>query len=140
MSKREFFLRITTYILFIVGVGQLALSQIHVTAATKIFDNQIGFYLFIFMIFGLTTGFNAVLVEKPGSLVSLLVSGILSAVGGYIYLQILQADVLQQDQLTLAEVGDSVRMVSVSIVIYFVGSILVSVLSWPDVKHASQHG
>ena len=56
MSKREFFLRIVTGILLLVGVGHLAVSQIHIAAITKIFANQIGFYLFVFVIFGLTTG------------------------------------------------------------------------------------
>ena len=91
MTKREFFLRIATYILFIVGVGQLAISQIHIAATTKIFANQIGFYLFVFMIFGLTTGFNAVLIEKPRSVVLLLVSGALTAWGGIVYLRLLLA-------------------------------------------------
>ena len=72
MSKREFFLRIVTGILLLVGVGHLAVSQIHIAAITKIFANQIGFYLFVFVIFGLTTGFNAVLIEKPFSVVSLI--------------------------------------------------------------------
>lgn len=140
MSRRQFFLRILTAILFIVGVGQLAFSYVHVEAATKIFANQIGLYLFLFIIFGLTTGFNAVLIEKPRSIVSLLVSGLLGSWGGLVYLRLLQADVLQQEKLTMADVENSFRMVAVSIVIYLVGSIVVSVLSWPDVKEATLRG
>ncbi len=136
MTKREFFLRIATYILFIVGVGQLAISQIHIAATTKIFANQIGFYLFVFMIFGLTTGFNAVLIEKPRSVVLLLVSGALTAWGGIVYLRLLLADVAAQEQLTLADVGQSYDLVVFSLVVYVVGAIVVSVLSWPDVKTA----
>ena len=136
MTKREFFLRIATYILFIVGVGQLAISQIHIAATTKIFANQIGFYLFVFMIFGLTTGFNAVLIEKPRSVVLLLVSGALTAWGGIVYLRLLLADVAAQEQLTLADVGQSYDLVVFSLVVYVVGAIVVSALSWPDVKAA----
>lgn len=139
MTKREFFLRILTGILLIMGVGQLAISQVHIEAATKIFANQIGFYLFVFMIFGLTTGFNAVLIEKPISILSLIVSSILSAVGGVVYLRLLQADVLRQEQLTMADVNDSFRLVLFSVIVYLVGSILVSLLSWPDVRAASQN-
>lgn len=138
MTKREFFLRVVTIILFIVGVGQLAISQIHIAAATKIFANQIGLYLFMFIIFGLTTGLNAVLIDKPRSVVSLIGSSILGSWGGLIYLQLLQADVLRQEQLTMADVNDSFRLVVASIFIYFVGSIIVSVLSWPDVKAAAE--
>ena len=139
MTKREFFLRIVTGIMLIVGVGHLAISQIHISAITKIFANQIGFYLFVFIIFGLTTGFNAILVEKPFSVVSLIGSAILSAIGGFIYLRLLQADVLEQEKLAMADVSDSFQLVAVSIGIYLVGAIIVSVLSWPDVKAASEN-
>ncbi|MEM7114621.1 MAG: hypothetical protein AAF614_19445 [Chloroflexota bacterium] len=137
MTKRELFLRFASIILFIVGVGQLAISQIHIAATTKIFANQIGIYLFLFIIFGLTTGINAVLIEKPMSLVSFVGSSILGSWGGIVYLRLLQADVIRQEQLTMADVNDSFRIVAASIVIYLVGAIIVSVLSWPDVKKAS---
>lgn len=136
MMRREFFLRILTALLFIVGIAQLAMSEIHISAATKVFANQIGLYLFLFIIFGLTTGFNAVLIEKPRSIVSLIFSGAMAAWGGIVFLRLLQADIVRQEQLTMADVGQSFQMVSVSIVIYLVGSILVSFLSWPDVKAA----
>ncbi len=139
MTQREFFIRIVAGILLIVGVGQLAISQIHIEAITKVFANQIGFYLFLFMIFGLTTGFNAVLIEKPLSIASLIGSAILSSVGGFIYLRILQAEVVTQEQLTMGDINDSFRYVAFSIVVYLVGAILVSFLSWPDVKASSQH-
>ena len=137
MTKRELFLQITSILLFIVGVGQLAISQIHIAATTKIFANQIGIYLFLFVIFGLTTGINAVLIEKPMSLVSFVGSSILGSWGGIVYLRLLQEDVIRQEQLTMADVNDSFRIVAASIVIYLVGAIIVSVLSWPDVKKAS---
>ena len=139
MTQREFFLRITAGILLIVGVGQLAISQIHIEAITKIFANQIGFYLFLFIIFELTTGFNAVLVEKPLSVVSLIASAILSSLGGFIYLRLLQTEIVTQEQLTMADVSDSFRYVVFSIVVYLVGAIIVSFLSWPDVRAASQN-
>ena len=137
MTKRELFLQITSIILFIVGVGQLAISQIHIAATTKIFANQIGIYLFLFVIFGLTTGINAVLIEKPVSLISFIGSSILGSWGGFVYLRLLQEDVIRQEQLTMADVNDSFRIVTASIVIYLVGTLIVSVLSWPDVKKAS---
>ena len=139
MTTRELTLRILTAILFIVGVGQLAISQVHIAAAAKIFANEIGLYLFIFIIFGLTTGFNAVLIEKPFSIVSLLVSSVFASVGGFVYLRLLQADVAQQEQLTMADVNNSFQLVVASTVIYLVISIIVSILSWPDVKAASHN-
>ncbi|MGB1249527.1 MAG: hypothetical protein ACPG8W_02775 [Candidatus Promineifilaceae bacterium] len=136
MSKREFALRIMTLSLFVVGVGQVAGSQIHVQAATKIFANQIGIYLFLFIIFGLTTGFNAMLIETPRSLISFVFSSAMATVGGFVYLRLLQADVAKQEALTLIDVYDSWRLVIAAIVIYSVGLIAVPLLSWPDVKDA----
>ena len=134
---RTILLRILTIILFILGVGHLAMSQIHIAAATKIFANQIGLYLFIFIIFGLTTGLNALLIEKPRSLILLIVSSVIGSWGGFIYLRLLQADVVRQEQLTMADVNDSFLLVAASIIIYLVGSIVVSFLSWPDIKAAA---
>lgn len=134
---RPIILRILTIVLFIVGVGQLALSQIHIVASTKIFANEIGLYLFMFIIFGLTTGFNAVLIETPRSVLSLIFSGLVAAGSGFIYLRLLQADVISQDALTMADVNDSFRLVVAAMVIYLIGAIVVPLLSWPDVKAAA---
>ncbi len=137
MNKRAFFLRIMTGLLFIVGLGQLAGSQIHIQAVTKIFANQIGIYLFMFIIFGLTTGFNAVLLETPRSLLSFIFSSIMATIGGIVYLRILQADVAQQDALTLADVSQSWRLVIAAVTLYAVGLFVVPALSWPDIKSPS---
>ena len=62
----------------------------------------------------------------------------LMAVGsGIIYLRILQADVLQQENLTLADVNQSWRFVIFALVIYAIGIVAIPLLSWPDVKLAS---
>lgn len=136
---RTFLLRIVSGILLITGVGQLAMAQIHVEAITKIFANQIGFYLFLFIIFGLTTGFNAVLLEKPRSLISFVVSGVIAVSSGFVFLQLMQADVVRQDALTMADVSQSWQMAIASIVIYGVGTLLLPFLSWPDLKLASSN-
>lgn len=131
------FARVIAIVLFLVGIGQLAMSHIHIEAITKIFANQIGIFLFIFIIFGLTTGFNAILVEKPRSLFLLLLSSMLATWGGIVYIRLLQADVAQQEKLLMADVSQSFWMVVSAVFVYFVGSITMSILSWPDVKAAA---
>ena len=133
---RPIILRILTIFVFIVGVGQLALSQIHILASTKIFASQIGLFLFIFIIFGLTTGFNAILIETPRSVLSLIVSGVIASVSGVIYLRLMQADVAKQDALTMADVSDSWQLAIAAIGVYIVAAIVVPLLSWPDVRDA----
>ena len=131
-------LKLLSVIVLIAGVGNLAASQIHVGTITKIFDNRIGIFLFLFIIFGMTTGFNGMLIDKFRSLISLIVSGLLASGSGFIYLRILEADVASQDKLTMADVSQSHQIVIVSIVIYLIGALVLPVLSWPDVKLASR--
>lgn len=136
---RPFLQKIVAIILCITGVGQLAISFIHVEAITKIFANQIGFFLFLFIIFGLTTGINAVLLEKPSSLISFIFSGVVAVVSGYVYLNIMQTDVARQDTLTMAEVSQSWQIVIASMAIYGIGTLILPILSWSDLKIAASN-
>ena len=129
--------RIMAIILCITGVGQLAISYIHIDTITKIFANQIGIYLFLFIIFGLTTGINAVLLEKPRSLISFIFSGIVAVASGFVYLQLVEADVARQDALTMADVSQSWQIVIASMAIYGIGTLLLPILSWSDLKIAA---
>lgn len=136
---RPFLQRLVAVILCITGVGQLAIAQIHVGTITKIFANQIGIYLFLFIIFGLTTGINAVLLEKPRSLISFIFSGVVAVASGFVYLRLVEADVARQDALTMAEVGQSWQIVIASMVIYGIGTLILPFLSWPDLKLATSN-
>ena len=133
---KNIILKIIVAIVLINGVGELALSQVHILAVTKLFVTEIGLYLFLFIIFGLTTAFNGLLLDKPRGVILLVVSGAIAAGAGFVYLRLLQADVAKQTTLTMADVQTSAMLVAVSIVIYLGGSILISVLSWNDLKTA----
>lgn len=133
---KNIILKIIVAIVLINGIGEMALSQVHILAVTKLFVTEIGFYLFLFIIFGLTTAFNGLLLDKPRGVILLVVSGAIASGAGFIYLRLLQADVAKQTTLTMADVQTSAMLVAVSIVIYLGGSILISVLSWNDLKTA----
>lgn len=133
---KDILLKLATGIVFLTGVGDLAASQVHVGASTKIFANQIGIYLFLFIIFGLTTAFNAVLLEKMRSVFFFVLSGLIATGAGYIYLGLLRADVAAQERLTMADVQTSFTMVVVSMVVYAVGVIVIPVLKWEEIKLA----
>ena len=66
---KDILLKVAVGIMLINGLGQLALSQVHILAITKLFANQIGVYLFLFVIFGLTASFNAFSLEKRRSII-----------------------------------------------------------------------
>jgi hypothetical protein len=131
---KNIILKIIVAIVLINGIGELALSQVHILATTKLFATEIGIYLFLFIIFGLTTAFNGLLLDKRRGVILLVVSGVIAAGAGFIYLRLLQADVAAQATLTMEDVRTSALLVAASIVIYLVGSILISVLSWGNLK------
>lgn len=133
---KHIILKIIVGIVLLNGIAQLALSQVHILAATKLFATEIGIYLFLFIIFGLTTAFNGFLLDKRKGVVLLIVSGAIASGAGFVYLRLMQADVAAQAALTMEDVRTSAIAVGVSIVIYLVGSILISVLSWDELKTA----
>jgi len=105
-------------------------------AITKLFANEIGVYLFMFVIFGLTATFNAFSLEKRRSIIFFSVSCWVTAVFGYVYLTLMQTDVAAQDALTMADVRTSWLLIVTSIGIYLVGSLVIPWLSWGNVKTA----
>lgn len=133
---KEWILRILRGIALINAFGQLALSQIHIEAITKIFVKEIGFYLFFFIIFCLLTGFNTYLSENRRGLVLLVLSNWVTVIAGGIYLRILQTDVANQDVLTLADVQFSWMLAIAAVVICLVNSVAIPYLSWGQVKNS----
>lgn len=45
--------KITKILIFIAGLSQLVLSQVHIAAISKLFVREVGFYLFMFILFGI---------------------------------------------------------------------------------------
>lgn len=133
---REWALKIVVGIMLLSALGELAMSQIHIQAITKIFANEIGIYLFLFIIFGLTTAFNAYILEKRSGLILLTLSGLMAVGAGYVYLMLMQTDVAAQDALTMADVRTSWLLVSISMGTYLVGVLVIPVLAWGSLKEA----
>jgi len=131
---KEWMLKIAVGIILINGLGELALTQIHILAITKLFVNEIGLYLFMFIIFGITATFNVLSLKKRRNIIFFSISCWVTAVFGYIYLTMMQTDVAAQDTLTMADVQTSWLLMIVSIGIYLVGSLVIPWLSWGNVK------
>ncbi len=131
---KEWILKAAIGIVLVNGLGELALSQIHILAITKLFANEIGIYLFMFIIFGITAAFNALSLERRRNIILFTVSCWVTAVFGYIYLTLMQTDVAAQNTLTMADVQTSWLLIAISIGIYLVGSLVIPWLSWGNVK------
>ena len=134
---KDIVLKTAVAILLITSLGQLAASQIHILAITKIFANQIGFYLFLFIIFGLTTAFNAQLLNNKRRGLGLFIGSRILAIGaGYIYMNLMQTDVAAQKAITMADVQNSWLLVGGSIAIYVIGLLVISLITLTSSKPA----
>ena len=130
----EWILKILRGIALVNAFGQLALSQIHISVITKVFAKEIGFYLFFFIIFCLLTGFNTFLLEKYKSIVFFAFINWITVAAGYIYVQILQTDVANQQALSIEDVQVSLILVLAAIAICIINSFAIPFLSWGQVK------
>lgn len=131
---KELLLKFAIGIAFVNALGQLAGSQIHILAITKLFPREIGIILFMFIIFGLVTGFNVFLLDKKRGILFFAFSSCVTAGAGFIYLNILQKDVAAQETLTMVDVQQSWMLMIISIGIYLVGSLLIPLLGWSDAR------
>lgn len=137
---KDLVLKLIVGLLLVSALGELAMSQIHIQAITRIFANEIGIYLFLFIIFGITTAFNAYLLENRTSLIVFTATGLLTLGTGYLYLTTMQTDVAAQQILTMTDVRTSWILISISMGIYLVGLLVVPVLAWGKTKDAGLRG
>ena len=131
---RDWILKIFLGFALVNAFGELAIAQIHILAITKVFAKEIGFYLFLFIIFCLVTGFNALLLERYTGIIFFAFLNWITAGAGYIYLRILQSDIVSQQNLTFAEVRLSWLLVVISISICLINSVAIPLLSWDNAK------
>ncbi len=133
LTWKEIVLKGIIAVVLLTGIGGLAVSQVHILTITKLFVREIGFYLFLFVIFGLTTSFNTFLLDKRRGIIFFVLSGWFAAAAGIVYVQLLQADVADQASLALADVQTSFYIVIASIAVYMIASLAVPILSWGNV-------
>lgn len=123
--------RFLNYIIMIMGftaLFQLAISQVHIKTITKIFSPEIGFYLFLFMIFGLVTLFNLTSIKKSrNDILFAFISALLVFVG-VVYSRILLNNYRIHESITYNDIYFSLYMIIISMVIYGVGTITILVI------------
>lgn len=113
----------------IAGLGNLAISQIHIGVMTDSFMNEIGFYFFLFIIFGLVAFMNAMNMRKDtsgiGNSILTLILGFAASGAGGVYIKLLLDDIAIGKLLTASDIALSKNIVMASIIVYFLGSIII---------------
>lgn len=122
---KEKLLNITIYVTCTMALLQLVLSQMHISVITKVFATDVGFYFFLFIIFGLVTVFNMKNVKNSNNSILLIICSAIAIVVGIKYIHILLDDVSQGKLLTYNDIVGSLYNVIASIIIYGVGTVTV---------------
>lgn len=121
---REKIFNITRYSLFSISLIQLALSQIHIGIITKVFATDVGFFLFLFIIFGIVVAFNSINLRSNKNMVLDIVGSIVASVAGFKFLSIVLNDLKSGNVLTFSEAKWSITFTIIGIISYSLGTIV----------------
>lgn len=111
-------------IVFMTAISQLALSQIQISVITKVFNPNVGFYLFGFTIFSVLMAFNSSSYEH-GKKLPIFIGGLILAVfTGINYINTLLTDIKQANLLTMEDIKTALIISVVAIAIYATGSVV----------------
>ena len=108
-----------------IALLQLALSQVHIKVITKVFASDIGFYLFLFILFGLVMTFSLSSMKRTSKIPLYLVLTVAAIGTGIIYLNMLFSDIATGQYLTYDVAMLSIIVSIVALVIYTVGTLVV---------------
>lgn len=117
---KEKIFTIAKFLIFATAILQLAISQLHIDIITKVFDPAIGFYLFLFTIFGVLMAFNSS-SYKSGEKTFIFILGTLAAViTGILYVNVIFSDIAAGNLLTFKDAQQSIIIAISTITIYAV--------------------
>lgn len=123
MKQRLF--KISKFAISTMALFQLAISQVHIKVITKVFASNIGFYLFLFILFGLVMTFSLSSMKKAGKMPLYLVLTVAAIANGIIYLNMLFADIATGAYLTMDVALFSIVISMVTLAIYLLGTITI---------------
>lgn len=121
---KELLFKSAKFTAIIAAIGQLAISQIHIGIITKVFEPSIGFFLFLFITFGVVMAFNSTSFRAESNPVLFLFGGIASSGTGLIYLNMLNADIRAENLLTFADARVSI-FVSIAVITIYIASTII---------------
>ncbi len=115
---------ISKYIILAVALLQLAISQIHIEIITKVYETNVGFYLFLFIIFGLVVAFNSISNKKKSKMFIDLFGSVVAVFAGYQYITIVFANIAPDRLLNYQDIQYSIYISIAAIAIYIIGTII----------------
>ena len=120
MKERIF--KISKFVIAAIAILQLAISQVHIKVITKVFASDIGFYLFLFILFGLVMTFNLSSLKRDSKIPRYLLVTIAAIGAGLVYIIMLFSDIATGQYLTIDVALLSILVSIAAIITYFVGT------------------
>lgn len=117
--------KISKFMISAVAMLQLAISQVHIKVITKVFDSTVGFYLFLFVLFGLVMAFNLSSMKKESKVAAYIVTTLLAISSGIWYVMLVFKDIATGKHLTMEIARLSLIVSIVALVIFTIGSVIV---------------
>lgn len=131
---KEKLFNIARFCMFAVAIIQLTLSQIHIEIIMKVFADEIGFYLFLFIIFGLVIAFNSVNLKRGKGILLDTIGVVAASLAGYKYVSLILTDLDMGGVLTLEEASLSLNFSILTIGIYTIGLVVILLTKGKRVK------
>lgn len=113
------------FFMFTAAIVQLALSQIHIAVITKVFEESVGFYLFLFIIFGIIVAFNSVNLKSGKHLLLDIVGVVFASAAGIKFISQVLNDIKVSTVLTFQDAQISLLVSVITIAIYIIGLIII---------------
>ncbi len=123
------FYKSTRMVLMITALIQLAVSQIHIEAITKLFVRDVGFFLFIFVITGLLVLFNLTSMGETtaGNLGMFSIMTVAAVTSGCVYMYKVWTDYVTQTAVVWKDIQLTFIITAVVIAVYLIGGMIVIV-------------
>lgn len=124
-------LTVTRWLMIMVAVLELAFSQIHIRAITAMFTRELGFYLFLFILFGLLLIFLLLSMKAldAGSVFRILLPGLIASASAGYCIRLMWKDYMANEVIILNDFRLSVILLAAAMGVYLSGSVVILINS-----------
>ncbi len=119
--------KIAKWLIIFVSLLELALSKIHIKAITAMFNVTLGFYLFLFILFGLLLIFLLTSIKNLGinSIFKITLTGLISIGSAAYCIYLMWMDYKSHNNIALSDFRFSLILLIIAIAVYVLGILFV---------------
>jgi hypothetical protein len=119
--------KIAKWLMIIMATLQLALSQIHIKAISIVFVQSVGFYLFLFILFGLLVMFTLFSTKSldKSNMFKIISSSVVTGASGIYTAYLIWSDFKSNDAIVYEDIEKSLYLLLFGAAIYLIGTIVI---------------